>query len=45
MGESIVEAEAEIEKCAVTCEWYAAHAPALLADDPVASNASESAIV
>jgi len=45
MGKPLVEAEAEIEKCAVTCEHYAEHAPAYLADRPVASNATESAIV
>lgn len=44
MGKPIVEAEAEIEKCAVTCDFYAAHAPAWLADEPVTSNATESLI-
>lgn len=45
MGKPITEAEAEIEKCAVTCEFYAEAAPRFLADEPVASNATESAIV
>ena len=45
MGKPIVESEAEIEKCAVTCDYYAEHAPRILADEPVVSNASESAIV
>ncbi|WP_049570976.1 NAD-dependent succinate-semialdehyde dehydrogenase [Streptomyces sp. SBT349] len=45
MGKPIAEAEAEIEKCAVTCEHYAEHAPAYLADRPVASDAAESAVV
>jgi len=30
MGKPIVQARAEIEKCAVTCEWYAQHGPAML---------------
>ncbi|KSV77428.1 succinate-semialdehyde dehdyrogenase [Sinorhizobium sp. GL2] len=45
MGKPIVEAEAEIEKCAYNCDFYAEHAPKYLADEPVASNASESVVV
>ncbi|CAL9278276.1 Succinate semialdehyde dehydrogenase [NAD(P)+] Sad [Streptomyces sp. SudanB5_2050] len=45
MGKSVTEARAEIEKCATTCEYYAEHAPEQLADRPVASNATESAVV
>jgi succinate-semialdehyde dehydrogenase/glutarate-semialdehyde dehydrogenase len=45
MGKPIVEAEAEIEKCAVTCDFYADAAPRFLADEPVESGASESAIL
>ena len=45
MGKPVVEAEAEIEKCAVTCEYYAQHAPHFLADEEIVSNASESAVV
>ncbi|GAA3812746.1 NAD-dependent succinate-semialdehyde dehydrogenase [Streptomyces chiangmaiensis] len=45
MGKPIGQAEAEIEKCAVTCEYYAEHAPAQLADRPVDSDATESAVV
>lgn len=45
MGKPLAEAEAEIEKCAWTCEFYAEAAPKYLADTPVASNASESAVV
>ncbi|CAL9328017.1 Succinate semialdehyde dehydrogenase [NAD(P)+] Sad [Streptomyces sp. enrichment culture] len=45
MGKPITEAYAEIEKCAVTCEYYAEHAPGQLADRLVASDAAESAVV
>lgn len=44
MGKPIVEAEAEIEKCAYNCDFYAEHGPIYLADEPVASNATESVI-
>ena len=42
MGKPIVEAEAEIEKCALTCDFYADNAERFLADEPVKSNAAES---
>jgi acyl-CoA reductase-like NAD-dependent aldehyde dehydrogenase len=45
MGKPIREAEAEIDKCAATCVYYAEHAPAQLADRPVDSDAAESAVV
>ncbi|MEV7211299.1 MULTISPECIES: NAD-dependent succinate-semialdehyde dehydrogenase [unclassified Streptomyces] len=45
MGKPITEARAEIEKCAMTCDYYAEHAPEQLADRPVASDAAESAVV
>lgn len=45
MGKPLVEAEAEIKKCAWTCDFYAAAAPRFLADEPVTSNATESAVV
>jgi succinate-semialdehyde dehydrogenase / glutarate-semialdehyde dehydrogenase len=42
MGKPIVEAEAEIEKCAWTASWIADHAAKLLADEPIESTATES---
>jgi succinate-semialdehyde dehydrogenase/glutarate-semialdehyde dehydrogenase len=44
MGKPILEAEAEIEKCAWTAAWIADNAARLLADEPVDSTASESYI-
>ena len=42
MGKSITEAEAEVEKCAWNCDFYADHAERFLADEKVATNATES---
>ena len=42
MGKPIVEAEAEIEKCAVTCDFYADNAERFLSPQAVKSNAAES---
>ena len=42
MGKPIVQAEAEVEKCAAACGWFADHAPALLEPEPVATQASAS---
>lgn len=44
MGKPIAESEAEIEKCAYNCDFYAEHAAAYLADEPVPSNAAESVV-
>ncbi len=42
MGKPIVEAEAEIEKCAWTADWFAEHVEAMLAPRRVDSTATES---
>jgi len=42
MGKPIGEALAEIEKCALTCDFYADHAAEFLADERVVTNARES---
>ncbi|HEX3786572.1 MAG TPA: NAD-dependent succinate-semialdehyde dehydrogenase [Pseudonocardiaceae bacterium] len=39
MGKPLTEARAEVEKCALTFDYYAGNGPALLADEPVATQA------
>src|SRR5579859_121118 len=42
MGKPIAEAEAEVEKCAWNCDYYADNAEHFLADEPIATNAADS---
>lgn len=41
MGKPILEAHAEIEKCASEARWYAEHGPSMLADEPAMVGADE----
>ena len=45
MGKPIVEAGAEIEKCALCCDFYAERAEAFLAPEPVETSARDSMVV
>ncbi len=40
MGKILPESKAEVEKCAVECEWYAEHGPGMIADEPTGINGS-----
>lgn len=45
MGKPRIEAAAEIEKCAATCDFYAEAAPRFLEDETIESSASHSGVV
>ena len=45
MGKPLDEARGEVEKCAITCLFYAEHADRFLDDEPVASPARDSRVV
>jgi len=42
MGKLIRESRAEVEKCALACDYYAEHGPAFLKDEIIASDAGKS---
>ncbi len=44
MGKPIAAAGAEVDKCALACDHFAAHAPRMLASEPVASDAARSEV-
>ncbi len=44
MGKIIAEAEAEVEKCARTTEWFAEHGPRMLADEAAPTGRSQAYI-
>jgi succinate-semialdehyde dehydrogenase/glutarate-semialdehyde dehydrogenase len=45
MGKLLKEAKAEIEKCAMGCQYYADHAQSYLNDEVIASDASRSVVI
>lgn len=45
MGKPLTESEAEIDKCAWNCEFYAGEAPRFLADEHIAANGTASGVV
>lgn len=45
MGKRISESESEIEKCALVCEYYAAHTQSMLTDETIHTDAQKSMAV
>lgn len=45
MGKLLKEAEAEVEKCALCCDYYAENGPRFLADEPVETEALKTLVV
>jgi succinate-semialdehyde dehydrogenase/glutarate-semialdehyde dehydrogenase len=45
MGKTFASAKGEAAKCATGLRWYAEHAEAILADEPVASDSGESRVI
>jgi succinate-semialdehyde dehydrogenase/glutarate-semialdehyde dehydrogenase len=44
MGKPLAQSQAEVEKCAAACEWFASHGPAFLAPEPVDAGALRSQV-
>ena len=44
MGKPIAAAEAEVDKCALACDYFAEHAERFLAPEPIASDATHSLV-
>ena len=44
MGKPLAQGRAEVQKCAWVCEYYAEHAAAFLADEPVTTDATRSCV-
>ena len=45
MGKPLREAHAEVEKCALACDYYAHHTADFLADEPIETDAAKSYVV
>ncbi len=44
MGKPLAQGRAEVQKCAWVCEYYAEHAAAFLADEPITTDATRSCV-